>query len=155
MQRGIPDMSQRRCPNCGEYVPSNALTCPKCFAEVPRDESGTEMEDYSGGRRRRDTGRKSMFLLRILSILPAFFGVLGLGQIYLEPRRSRGYWFLLIGLFLFAMFTVLLRSMLDSGILSAVLLLIPVVIVLLIYLSAAVAVYLDAVFGSVFNVMRP
>ena len=36
---------------------------------------------------------------QILSIVPGFFGILGLGQIYRNYRQKRGYVFLLLGLF--------------------------------------------------------
>ena len=28
-------MPERRCPYCNELVPSNSLTCPKCYKKIP------------------------------------------------------------------------------------------------------------------------
>ena len=84
----------RYCPKCGEPVPSNSLTCPKCYTKIPPEPAKTEKK--SGGT---DAKGKSNTIRMILSIVPGFFGILGLGQIYRNYKQKRGYVFLLLGLF--------------------------------------------------------
>ncbi|MDR1690821.1 MAG: hypothetical protein LBR42_03115 [Candidatus Methanoplasma sp.] len=145
-------MTKNRCPNCGEKVESNCLTCPKCFAEIPRSQSRPQEYVINEESERRSSKIPTVALL--LSIIPPFIGLLGLGLIYLHPRDRKGYWFLIIGLLLFLCFLALFFTMLESGFFSAVLLFVGAVIVLLIYISAAIAALLEAVFGSVFKVLR-
>ena len=93
-------MADRRCPNCGELVPSNSITCPKCFKKIPNDpEPVCNSDTGTGSGPRRDRSRTIML---ILSIVPAFVGLLGLGLIYKYPKRKRGYIALLFGLLVFA-----------------------------------------------------
>lgn len=144
---------QRTCPNCGEYVQSDNLTCPKCFKEIPRDPP----RETSGSVRvnsKRNVKDKNSNIAAFLAILPPFIGLLGLGMIYQEPKNSQGYWFLLAGLLIFIPFLGVFFLMLNSGILSAALLFIVSVILLLIYISAAVAAFIETVFGSVLSVLR-
>jgi len=143
-------MSQKKCPNCGEYVPNNSLTCPKCFASIPR-ETPVKKEEKT---RRSVPQNKSGTLALFLAVVPAFVGLLGLGKIYLEPKEHRGYWFLVAGLLLFLPFLVLFFTMLNSGFIVAILLFVVTIIVLLIYISAAIASILDTLFGSVFRIIK-
>lgn len=95
-----------------------------------------------------------MSVATFLAIFPAFVGILGLGQIYLDYKDSKGYWFLLAGLILFIPFIILFFMMLDSGVLSAILLFIAAVILLLIYISAAIAAFIETTIGSIFKFLR-
>ncbi len=97
---------------------------------------------------------KSPSISAFLAIFPAFVGILGLGMIYQEPRSSRGYWFLVGGLILFLPFLALFFTMLNSGFFSAILLFIALVIILLIYISAAIAAFVETMFGSIFKVFK-
>ncbi len=94
-------MAERRCPNCEELVPSNSITCPKCYKKIPNDPDPVR----SGSGDSRSTGsnrsRNSTIML-LLSIIPAFIGLLGLGLIYKYPTRKRGYVALILGLLVFA-----------------------------------------------------
>ncbi len=94
-------MADRRCPNCGELVPSNSITCPKCFKKIPNDPEPVRNDNGagSGTKPRKDRNRTVML---VLSIIPAFIGLLGLGLIYKYPTRKRGYVALLLGLLVFA-----------------------------------------------------
>lgn len=147
-------MSQRKCPHCGELVQSNSLTCPKCFKSIPREESVDTSEYVINDEKGKRTGSKSPNLTAFLAIFPAFVGILGLGMIYQDPRSSKGYWFLIAGLILFLPFLALFFTMLDSGFLSAILLFIALVIIILIYISAAIAAFVETMFGSIFKVFR-
>ena len=37
-------MSEKKCPECGSMIPSNALVCPICRSEFPTDKPMTELE---------------------------------------------------------------------------------------------------------------
>ena len=72
-------MADRRCPNCGELVPAFSLTCPKCYRSIPREEPEGRYRIIDDDRAPtpRMTNRR---LVLILSILPAVFGLFGLGN---------------------------------------------------------------------------
>jgi len=89
----------RRCPKCGEPVPSNCLTCPKCYAKIPAEPVKTEstrQESSGTGQSARDPK-----IALLLTIIPAIFGLLGLGMIYMNSKRTEGYLILAVGLVLF------------------------------------------------------
>ncbi len=94
-------MAERRCPSCGELVPSNSITCPKCYRKIPNDPEPVR-NDWGGtgdaGRRKDRSGT----IMLLLSVIPAFVGLLGLGLIYRYPARKRGYVALILGLLVFA-----------------------------------------------------
>jgi hypothetical protein len=143
-------MSEKRCPNCKELVPSNSLTCPKCFAQIHRD----AVQDINENKKKDEKKNKSMKIAMFLATIPALIGLLGLGRIYLDPKDSRGYWYLVIGLVLFLPLLALLFTIFGSGPLTVILLLIALVILSLVYISAAVAIFFDTVFGSVFRIFN-
>lgn len=91
-------MADRRCPNCGELVPSNSLTCPKCYKRLPKEPEPVRKEE------RRESGGKREYSRRIavlLCLIPGLFGLLGLGLVYRNPRQKRGYIALVIGFLVF------------------------------------------------------
>jgi energy-converting hydrogenase Eha subunit A len=142
-------MSGRKCPRCGERLDGNSLTCPKCYAEVSRETPVQRDEDRSGQPR-----NKVSAAVVLLAIIPAFFGILGLGQIYRDHRERKGYYFLIAGLVIFIPLAALFVIMLNSGLLSAIFLFLADVLLFILYLSAALAALLDALFGSVFRVLK-
>lgn len=85
------------CPNCGEPVPSNSLTCPKCYAKMP-PETAEYKAEYSHDQGSRE---KSGLIRLILTIVPAFFGFLGLGVIYNDYKARIGYEILAVGLIVY------------------------------------------------------
>lgn len=88
-------MADRRCPNCGELVPSNSITCPKCFRKIPKEPEPVRRERET---RRPESGTsKSRTITLILSTIPAVVGLLGLGIIYNSPRSKLGYIALVLG----------------------------------------------------------
>ncbi|MDR1404762.1 MAG: hypothetical protein LBJ20_04255 [Candidatus Methanoplasma sp.] len=146
-------MSQNRCPFCGERIQRNNLTCPRCFREIPREpQAGCSRITTDNVQKKYP--EKSLGIALFLAAAPAFAGILGLGMIYLNPRERRGYWFLAAGLALFLPIIILFFTMRDSGLLSAMLLLAAIAVILLLYASAAVAAFIETVFGSVFKILR-
>ena len=93
----------RYCPKCGEAVPSNSLTCPKCYTKMPPQPKKTNEKEQGSGSK-----NKSRQTRLALTIIPAFFGVLGLGQIYRNYKASKGYFFLITGLLFFYLGNALL-----------------------------------------------
>lgn len=89
----------RRCPYCGELVPNNSLTCPKCYKKIPVEPE--PVKDTGGAQPGRSARGYNKTLALILSVIPAFIGLLGLGLIYRDPRRKRGYVALVFGLVIF------------------------------------------------------
>jgi len=145
-------MSQRKCPHCGEYVQKNSVTCPKCFREIPREQERSP--EYVINDEKKDKKRKAPKTAVLLSVLPPFIGLLGLGMIYIDRKNREGYWFLVAGLLLFLPMLALIYMMRSTGILSTFLLAIVFVIVALIYISAALAALFQTAFGSVFKILR-
>ena len=145
-------MSTNKCPHCGEYIQKNSLTCQKCFKEIPRDQPMSP--EYVIKEDKKERSGKPPTVAVLLAVIPPFFGLLGLGMIYLDHRDKNGYWILAIGLALFLPFLALLYIMSRSGFLSAVLLFIVLVIIFLLYASAAAAAFIETVFGSVFRILK-
>ena len=95
-------MTDRRCPHCGELVPSNSITCPKCFKKIPLEENVPRRSEPES-KRDRDGGRGfkgNRKVAVLLNLVLGLFGITGLGQLYLGRRR--GAMFLLGGLLLFS-----------------------------------------------------
>lgn len=93
----------RKCPYCGEEVPSFSLNCPKCFRSIPREkERGRkDSEEYRINEDRTlSLYRFDRKTVLILALIPAAFGLMGLGQIY-EREYKKGTAFLVTGLVLF------------------------------------------------------
>ena len=141
--------NESKCPKCGEYAPSNCLICPKCYANIPRDNLMEKERRF-----KKPKPGKSMRVALILSTFPALFGLLGLGKIYLDSKDRRGYWFLLGGLILYMPIVALFLVAHGSGLLSALFLTLVMIILLLVYFSATVAVFIETMIGSVFKVMK-
>lgn len=104
-------MADRRCPYCGELVPSNSVTCPKCYKKIPVEPEPVRRErrtsEEGGGR------TPSRKIALALAVIPGFFGLLGLGLIYRNPRQKRGYMALVLGLLVFLVavcFTVFIMT---------------------------------------------
>ena len=119
----------RFCPQCGRAVPDNALTCPNCYAKIPRDrnyaaDSGNTGTYYEPPRDRSQIGinNKSHQVTVLLSTIPVIAGFLGLGQIYQDPHRAKGYVFLILGLFVFWTMVFMIVTLSGAGLASALLL---------------------------------
>lgn len=109
----------RKCPYCGEPIPSFSLNCPKCYRNVPREEMKEE-EDIKGKRSSIPddkapsivTFNKKIVLL--LALVPAAFGIMGMAQMY-ERNYKRGLTFLCIGLPLFIALVLLISNVNAMG----------------------------------------
>jgi len=145
-------MSQKKCPYCGEFIQNNDLKCPKCFKEIPREKAVDT--EYLIREEKKEKPKKASSSVVLLATIPAFFGLLGLGLMYSDHKNRSGYWFLVAGLVLFLPMLALLYMITHSGFLSAILLLVALVLLSIIYISAAVAALLETLFGSVFKVLR-
>lgn len=78
-----------RCKNCGNEVPENSINCPSCYREINnRDRATVESKNI------RNADRLVTFLL---SLIPAAFGFLGMGQFY-QGKYDKGLKFLIAGL---------------------------------------------------------
>lgn len=91
-------MADRRCPYCGELVPSNSVTCPKCYKKIPSEPEPVRKESKGT---KKDGRRYSRKVALALTLVPGLFGLLGLGLIYKNPRQKRGYIALALGLLFF------------------------------------------------------
>lgn len=93
-------MAERRCPNCGELVPSNSITCPKCYKKIPNDPEPVRDSGQSSGTGGRKTPwTPNMKIAFALDIILGLFGLNGIGQLYCGRRR--GAIFLGVGLLVF------------------------------------------------------
>ena len=107
----------RKCPYCGEFVPSNSLNCPKCYKSIPREEY-TVKEDIKTGTIPNDRApsvhvfnRKTVMFL---ALIPAAIGLMGLGQIY-EREYNKGVKFLIAGIILFVSIVLLITNFDSFG----------------------------------------
>ncbi len=148
-------MTERRCPNCGEIVPSLSVTCPKCYSSVPRNDDVPDMNGPKPREREeRIPGDKSVLIATLLAAIPGIFGLQGLGRIYLDYRSEKGWLFLIFGAVLFALIYLCIGWWLDAGSFTRVLLLLLLVILAVLYISSYLAQLADAHFGSVLKMFR-
>ncbi len=140
---------KRRCPKCGAVVPDNSLTCPQCYTEVPRDLVETEpLHDRYEFRERIERRKKNMKVSMALAVIPAFFGLLGLGLLYQDVRDSRGWEFLAAGLVLYLLPVISIVVIGFANLLAAALLLVPLFFALLLYAGTAFMSFFETYFGS-------
>ena len=138
----------RRCPYCGEMVPSFSLTCPKCYHQIPREEERGESRD-SGYRILDDDRAPAVHTVNhkvvlILGLIPSLFGLWGLGQIY-QRDYGKGLMFLVMGLALMGSM-VLVHGM--SGALGTI----GFVATLIMYIGGYLFQAFDAVVRSLFTI---
>lgn len=144
----------RQCPYCGASIPDNALTCPNCYKEVPRKTDPGRQERYDSGgytdsgAQRLSNSHKSRSLTMLLATVPAFFGLLGLGQLYQDYHNEKGWVFLALGLILYGILVMMILAVAGHGLATAVLLTIAIIVFALLYLSTAIAALVDAYLGS-------
>ena len=106
-------MSDRYCPYCGELVPSNSVTCPKCYGTIPNEPGTPKQQARQEKEERRERRRKETPVgekpprqynsqtALALAVIPGFIGLLGLGQIYRDYRSMKGWFLMLLGLVIF------------------------------------------------------
>ena len=148
-------MSDRYCPFCGELVPSTSVTCPKCYRKIPAEPDAPKEERRR--ERQRDTPvderPKRSYNKKValaLAVIPGFFGVLGLGQIYKDYRSTGGYFILLLGLLLFTGSMLLLTSHMH-GVLMNILTTIGAFPLMLLYAFVFIGSVIDILLNSLFR----
>jgi hypothetical protein len=155
----------RFCPYCGVAVPSDCETCPKCFKKLPSEGHQTRQEDFQDGNVTRERTEpkkeaprlgadKSRTVMLLLSVVPAFFGILGLAQLFRDFRDRSGYVFLVVGLVFFIPSVIIITGVWDNGAFVGIFRILSYLLLTVIYLSAALASVLDALYGSVFKVFK-
>ena len=99
-------MSDRRCPFCGERVPTFSLNCPRCYRAIPMENRAKEERNdgYTiiDDDRAPSLHRVDRRMVLILALIPAVFGLFGLGQIYQKDYR-KGFTFMLVGVSMMAL----------------------------------------------------
>lgn len=99
-------MSDRKCPFCGERVPTFSLNCPRCYRAIPMEKRGKEERNdgYTiiDDDRAPSLHRVDRRMVLILALIPAVFGLFGLGQIYQKDYR-KGFTFMLVGVSMMAL----------------------------------------------------
>ena len=148
-------MSDRYCPFCGELVPSTSVTCPKCYRKIPAEPDAPKEERRR--ERQRDTPvderPKRSYNKKValaLAVIPGFFGVLGLGQIYKDYRSTGGYFILLLGLLLFTGSMLLLTSHMH-GVFMNILTTIGAFPLMLLYAFVVIGSVIDILLNSLFR----
>lgn len=145
----------RRCPNCGELVPSLSVTCPRCYSQVPRDDTvPKEKKEYRSGTGDEGAKGKSLMIATLLAAIPGLFGLLGLGRIYLDYKNEKGWFFLVTGAILFTSLLLCVDWWDSVSSFTRVLLLLAMVILAIVYISTYLSQLADTYFGSVFKFFR-
>ena len=104
---------------------SNCITCPKCYTKIPAEPVSAEETKQS------EPKKKSHSTRILLTVIPGFFGLLGLGILYDDTKNMLGYKFLIAGLLLFILGNVLI---LTPGFLTTVLGIGPMILYLILFL---------------------
>lgn len=138
-----------KCPACGEPVPSNSLTCPKCYASVPRREKEPEREKPASG-----CILKSGLISLLLAVVPAPFGLLGLGLIYRNYKDHKGWAYLVFGLVVYILLFSFIRWWVNGEVIAKVLSTVMIFMLALVYVSAFFAQFAETKFGSVLKMFR-
>lgn len=92
-------MSDRKCPFCGERVPTFSLNCPRCYRAIPmekREETQSFTYKIIDDDMAPSLRRVNRRVVLLLALIPAVFGLWGLGQLYQKDYR-KGFTFLAAG----------------------------------------------------------
>lgn len=139
----------KKCPYCGEEVPTFSVTCPKCYREIPREETKRSSGYSVPNDRVPATKTYNKTLILILAIVPALIGIMGMGQIY-QGRVEKGIKFLVVGLLSFGIMAFCMFQMVTvQG--WAFLLLGLFIIALLVYFITFIVQALDAYARALFR----
>ena len=90
----------RKCPYCGEPVPSFSINCPKCYKTIPREEPKAREQPKSEripNDRAPSVQVYNRKVVMLLALIPAALGLMGLGQIYMK-EYNKGVKFLIVGM---------------------------------------------------------
>ena len=100
-------MTDRRCPYCGERVPSFSVNCPNCYRNIPSEEGPKEEYRIIDDDRAPSVYRVNRKVVIFLAFIPAVFGLFGLGQLY-QKDWNKGIMFLFTGVLMMASMVMLL-----------------------------------------------
>ncbi|MCQ2056191.1 MAG: hypothetical protein MJY64_01795 [archaeon] len=138
-------MANRRCPYCGEIMPSFSLSCPMCYRSSHAKEE-KEMEGLRISSPRIKTYNRKIIVL--LALLPAAIGFGGMAQLYMKDYKKAGR-FLFASLPAYTSMIILSSGISSLGHASAtVLAIICTILFVMSYLMQA----FDALIGSIFSV---
>ena len=153
IQTGGEGMS-RKCPYCGEEVPSFSINCPKCYKDLPREEKKEPKEDKKKGPIPNDRAPSvriiNMKLVLVLALIPAALGIMGMGQMY-EGYYRKGVFFLVIGLIIFIPLVLLIANIGYMGG-AAVFGVIGIIFLLIMFIIAYAVQAFDAIIRSIIPV---
>ncbi|MBQ3735611.1 MAG: zinc ribbon domain-containing protein [Candidatus Methanomethylophilaceae archaeon] len=101
-------LADRRCPHCGERVPSFSINCPNCYRSIPPEDPPKEEYRIIDDDRAPSVRRVNRKLVAFLAFVPGVFGLFGLGQLY-QKDWHKGIMFLLTGILMMASMVMLLK----------------------------------------------
>ncbi len=104
-------MADRRCPYCGERVPTFSVNCPNCYRSLPREEPKEEYRIIDDDRA-PSLHRVNRKAVAFLALVPGVFGLFGLGHLY-QKDWHKGILFLLTGVLM--MFTMVMMLSAVGG----------------------------------------
>ncbi len=111
-------MSDRRCPYCGEKVPSFSLNCPKCYKTLPREDEFRIQDDIRTGSIPDDRAPSvrtfDRKIVLFLALIPAALGLMGMAQMY-EREFKKGLIFLIGGLIPFIPMILIIANIGSFG----------------------------------------
>ena len=102
----------RKCPYCGEEVPSFSLNCPKCYRSIPREEYRIKDEPKKGDIPNDRAPSVQVFnskVVLLLALIPAALGIMGMGQIYMK-EYNKGFRFLAVGSMTFILLVLIITN---------------------------------------------
>ena len=143
----------RRCPYCGEEVPSFSINCPKCYRDIPREEKKqrTETKRSSIPDDRAPSVRViNMRIVLLLALIPAALGIMGMAQMY-EGYYRKGAFFLTVGLIIFIPLVLLITNIGYFGA-GAVFGVIGIIFLLIMFIGAYAFQAFDAIVRSIIPV---
>ena len=143
----------RKCPYCGEPVPSFSINCPKCYRSIPREEERPK-EDIRKGTVPNDRAPSvhviNMRVVLILALIPAAIGFMGMGQIY-EREYRKGLYFFIPGFLLFVSLVAIISSYGSFGA-GTFLAVAGTIFLLIIYIGLYAVQAFDAIVRSIIPV---
>ncbi len=89
------------CQNCGNEVQSGTRFCPECGANIQQDQYRQSHADQSYYQ--QPYSKKDPTIATILAVVLGFFGLFGIGHIYVG-RIARGIVLLILGLIIVPLF---------------------------------------------------
>ena len=102
----------RKCPYCGESVPSFSINCPKCYRSIPREEYRINDDPIDSGIPNDRAPSLQVYnrkTVMLLALIPAALGFMGLGQMYMK-EYNKGVKFLAVGLATFISLVLLITN---------------------------------------------